>query len=94
MMPGNKKSDMAKFSFLMVLVPVLVANIVEMKSGEFTTEGTSFMVILAGFMTAFVSGYFACKRTINLVKKGNLAWFAVYCINIGIFSFLPGLNVI
>ena len=94
MMLGNKKSEIAKFSFLMVLVPVIGANLVEMKSGEFTTGGTSFMVILAGFITAFISGYFACKWMINLVKKGNLGWFAVYCVAIGIFSILLGLHVI
>jgi undecaprenyl-diphosphatase len=94
MMLGNKKADIAKFSFLMVLVPIIGANLVEMKSGEFNTGGTSFMVIMAGFITAFISGYFACKWMINLVKKGNLAWFAAYCIIIGVFSILLGLHVI
>jgi undecaprenyl-diphosphatase len=94
MMLGNKKADIAKFSFLMVLVPVIGANLIEMRSGDFTTEGTSFFVILTGFMTAFVSGYFACKWMINLVRKGNLGWFAVYCVFIGIFSILLGLHVI
>jgi undecaprenyl-diphosphatase len=93
-MLGNKKSDIAKFSFLMVLVPIIGANIIEMKSGDFSTEGTSFLIILTGFITAFVSGYFACKWMINLVKKGNLGWFAVYCIIVGIFSILLGLHVI
>ena len=94
MMLGNKKSEIAKFSFLMVLVPVIGANLLEMKSGDFPAEGTSFMIILAGFITAFVSGYFACKWMINLVMKGNLVWFAVYCIIVGIFSILFGLHVI
>ena len=94
MMLGNKKTDIAKFSFLMVLIPIIGANIVEMKSGDFSTEGTSFFVILIGFITAFISGYFACKWMINLVKKGNLIWFAVYCVAIGVFSILLGLNVI
>lgn len=94
MMLGNKKSDIAKFSFLMVLIPVIGANFIEMRTGEFTTEGTSFMIILSGFIIAFVSGYFACKWMINLVKKGNLGWFAVYCIIVGIFSILIGLHVI
>jgi undecaprenyl-diphosphatase len=94
MMLGNKKSEIAKFSFLMVLVPVIGANLIEMKSGDFTTEGTSFMVILAGFITAFISGYYACKWMINLVKRGNLGWFAVYCVLVGIFSILLGIHVI
>lgn len=93
MMIGNKKADIAKFSFLMVLIPIIGANIVEMKSGDFTSEGTSTFVILIGFITAFVSGYFACRWMINLVKKGNLVWFAVYCVAVGIFTILLGLHV-
>jgi undecaprenyl-diphosphatase len=94
MMIGNKKSDIAKFSFLMVLVPIVGANLVEMKTVDFSTEGTSFFIILTGFIVAFISGYFACKWMINLVKKGNLMWFAIYCTIVGIFSILLGLHVI
>ena len=43
MMLGNRKADIAKFSFLMVLIPIIGANLVEMKSGDFSTEGTSFL---------------------------------------------------
>jgi undecaprenyl-diphosphatase len=93
-MLGNKKSDIARFSFLMVLVPVIGANLVEMKAGDYSTEGTSFLIIIVGFITAFISGYFACKWMINLVRKGNLLWFAVYCVVIGLFSILLGLHVI
>jgi undecaprenyl-diphosphatase len=94
MMLGNKKADIAKFSFLMVLIPIVGANLVEMKSGDFNSGGTSLTVIIAGFVTAFISGYLACKWMINLVKKGNLGWFALYCIAVGIFSILLGLHVI
>ena len=93
MMIGNKKSEIAKFSFLMVLVPIIGANLVEMKSGGSSLEGTSFLIIFIGFVTAFISGYFACKLMINLVKKGSLVWFAIYCIAVGVFSILLGLNV-
>jgi len=92
-MLGNKKSDIAKFSFLMVLIPIIGANVLEMTSGDFTREGTSFIVIMVGFLTAFITGYLACKWMINIVKKGTLKWFAVYCILAGIFSLLLGLHV-
>lgn len=94
MMLGNKKTDIAKFSFLMVLIPVIGANLVEMRKGNFSTEGTSFWVILLGFVTAFITGYLACKWMINLVRKGNLTWFAIYCVLIGLFSILIGFHVI
>jgi undecaprenyl-diphosphatase len=92
MMLGNKKSDIAKFSFLMVLIPVIGANLVEMTTGDFSKEGTSFFIIFIGFLTAFISGYFACKWMISIVKKGNLKWFAIYCIIVGIYSILLGIN--
>lgn len=94
MMLGNKKSEIAKFSFLMVLVPIIGANILELTSGEFSKEGTSFFVIMVGFLVAFVSGYLACKWMISIVKKGSLKWFVIYCILAGIFSILLGLHVI
>ena len=94
MVIGNKKSDIAKFSFLMVLIPVIGANLAELKSGDFSVEGTSALIILIGFITAFISGYYACKWMINLVKKGKLLWFAVYCVFVGVFSILLGLHVI
>jgi undecaprenyl-diphosphatase len=94
MMLGNKKSEIAKFSFLMVLIPIIGANLLELTSGEFSKEGTSFFVIIVGFLTAFVSGYLACKWMINIVKKANFKWFAIYCVLVGIFSILLGLNVI
>jgi len=93
-MLGNKKSDIAKFSFLMVLIPVIGANLLELKTGNMPTEGASLFVILIGFFVAFISGYLACKWMINLVRKGNLLWFAVYCILVAVFSILLGLHVI
>jgi undecaprenyl-diphosphatase len=91
---GNKKSEIAKFSFLMVLAPIIGANLLELKTGDLSTEGTSLYVILIGFLVAFISGYLACKWMINLVRKGNLIWFAIYCILASIFSILLGLHVI
>jgi len=94
MMLGVKKEVIAKFSFLMVLVPIIGANLMELKSGNISTAGTPFIAIVLGFIAAFVSGYFACKWMINLVKKGNLIWFAIYSVAAGIFSILLGLHVI
>lgn len=93
-MLGNKKSDIARFSFLMVLIPIIGANFIEIMSGNFTKEGTTFFVIAVGFMTALISGYLACKWMITIVKRGNLKWFAVYCVLVGVYSLLLGLNVI
>lgn len=93
MMIGNKKSELARFSFLMVIVPILGANFLEIVSGEFARTGTSVPVILAGSLAAFVTGYLACRWMVSLVRKGNLKWFALYCLIIGIYTILLGTNV-
>ena len=67
---GIKKEDVAKFSFLMVLVPVIGANLLDLFGTDTLTENRpGSIVLITGFITAFISGLFACKWMINLVKK-------------------------
>jgi undecaprenyl-diphosphatase len=87
---GNKKEDLAKFSFLMVLLPVIGANILEIVSGDVTTGSAGISVVLIGFLAAFISGYFACKWMIGLVKRSKLIWFSIYCAIIGLLSVFLG----
>ena len=90
LMIGNSKNEVAKFSFLMVLIPVLGANFLEVVSGEMNTTCYWIWIILIGFITAFVSGYLACRWMIGLVKRSKLIWFSVYCAVIGLLSILLG----
>jgi len=84
LMIGNDKTSLAKFSFLMVLVPVLGANLLELITGESAgSMGISLLVLVIGFASAFISGYIACKWMISLVKKSKLIWFSIYCLVIG-----------
>jgi undecaprenyl-diphosphatase len=90
LMIGNKKEEIAKFSFLMVMIPVIGANLLEIFSGEVTTSTTGVGVIIIGFITAFVSGYLACRWMIELVKRSKLIWFSIYCTIVGLLSVLLG----
>ena len=81
---GNKKSQMAQFSFLMVIPPILgeaLLDIVKgMKDGMESVMGSiELLPLLVGFFTAFVSGVVACKWMISIVRKGKLIYFAYYC---------------
>ena len=82
---GVKKEDVAQFSFLMVLVPILGEAFLELVSGEFAGEssGIGGLPLLLGFVAAFLSGLFACTLMINIVKKAKLWWFAIYCVIAG-----------
>lgn len=90
LMIGNKKEEIAKFSFLMVLIPVIGANLLEIFSGEVTSSTTGVGVIIIGFITAFASGYLACRWMIELVKRSKLIWFSIYCTIVGLLSVLLG----
>lgn len=81
LMLGVKKSAVAQFSFLMVLVPILGEAFLELVGGDFSVaeSGLSGLSLSLGFVTAFLSGLFACTLMINLVKKAKLWGFAIYC---------------
>ena len=83
---GNNKENVARFSFLMVLVPILGEAFLDMMKGGFAPaeSGISMLALVVGFLAAFISGYIACSWMLNLVKKGKLIWFAVYCFVVGI----------
>lgn len=91
---GNDKEKVAKFSFLMVLIPILGEAFLDLVKGDFTSTESSIPVasLIAGFVAAFICGCIACKWMINLVKKGKLIYFAYYCAIVGaiavIYSFV------
>ncbi|MBA7514779.1 Undecaprenyl-diphosphatase [subsurface metagenome] len=84
---GIKKEEVAKFSFLMIVIPVIGANLKDVFSGDFTdAAGVGLIPIVIGFFTAFISGLLACKWMINLVKRGKLVNFSAYCFLLGNLS--------
>lgn len=77
---GVRREVMAQFSFLMVLVPILGETFLEVAGGEFGASSVGAIPLVLGFVSAFVSGLFACRVMIALVKKAKLSWFALYCL--------------
>ncbi len=83
----NKKEGIAKFSFLMVLVPIIAANLKDLMDGKLSeNSGVSAIALIVGFFAAFISGLLACKWMIGIVKKDKLIYFAIYCFVVGSFS--------
>jgi undecaprenyl-diphosphatase len=86
---GIKREEIARFSFLMVLIPIIGANVLDILSYNSSVNAeVSIPVLFAGFIAAFISGLIACKWMINLVKKGKLIYFAIYCLIIGIIAII------
>ena len=81
---GVKRSNMAQFSFLMVLVPILGEAFLDVMGGDMAASSTGFLPLAVGFVAAFISGLFACKVMIALVRKAQLKWFGLYCALVGL----------
>ena len=87
---GVRRDVMAQFSFLMVLVPILGEAFLEVVGGDFTASSVGALPLVLGFISAFISGLFACKVMIALVKKAKLSWFALYCAIVALCIFIFG----
>jgi len=84
----NGRDRVARFSFLMVLIPIIGAALLDILSlSDSPGEGSiSVVSLITGFVAAYISGFIACRWMISLVRKGNLYWFALYCAVVGIVS--------
>lgn len=90
---GVKKESVAQFSFLMVLIPILgeaFLDLLKLLGGEMTIT-IGWLPLLLGFIAAFLTGCFACRFMLNIVRRQKLIYFAVYCLCVGIFAIVYGL---
>ena len=92
-MLGDKRSKVAYFSFLMVIIPILGEALLDLKELVMTPsqqgdDSVEVVTLLVGFFSSFLVGCCACKWMINLVKKGKLVWFSIYCVIMGIICIL------
>ena len=89
---GDKKEKLAQFSFLMVIPPILGEALLDgmkiVKGASEASVDVSLMALIVGFLSAFVFGCLACKWMIDIVKKGKLIYFAIYCALVGLATLL------
>ena len=84
---GDKRDKIAQFSFFMVIIPILgeaMLGVKDLIGGEGMGQSVGILPLAIGFIAAFVVGCIACKWMIDIVKKGKLVWFALYCLAVGI----------
>ena len=91
---GVDKTKATRFSFLMVLIPILGASLLKAKDYFEAPEvagDISSMALIVGFFAAFISGFLACRWMIKLVRHGKLTYFAIYCLIVGALAILSSL---
>lgn len=92
-MLGDKRSKVAYFSFLMVIIPILGEALLDLKELVVTPSqqgdtSVGVLALLVGFFSSFVVGCCACKWMISLVNRGKLVWFSIYCVIMGVICIL------
>ncbi|MCK5461542.1 MAG: undecaprenyl-diphosphate phosphatase, partial [Bacteroidales bacterium] len=88
---GNRREEAARFSFLMVILPIIAANFIDLLGREPTaSEAVGWFPLLVGFIAAFVSGLIACRWMLSIVRKGKLLYFGLYCLVIGSIAIIFG----
>lgn len=89
---GDRRDKVASFSFLMVVIPILGECLLDIKDmmdpANTAQAAVGAMPLIIGFVSAFVVGCAACSWMLNLVKKGKLVWFALYCVVMGVICML------
>ncbi len=87
---GVERSKAARFSFLMVLIPILGASLLELMDYAENPSAHSIntLSLILGFLAAFVSGFIACKWMVKIVKNGKLTYFAIYCFIVGLIAII------
>ena len=93
LLTGVKRENMAQFSFLMVLIPIIGEQSLDLLKAALGSEsalggGVGVLPLALGFVSAFISGLFACKVMIALVKRAKLLWFALYCLLVAALIFI------
>lgn len=86
---GVKREEAADFSFLMVIPVIAGAMLLEIAKIISTgLADTAYIHLAIGFFTSFISGYFAIKYLIELLKSKGIWPFGWYCLALGIFGLI------
>ena len=92
LLSGVKREVMAQFSFLMVLIPIIgeqSLDLLKVALGKEAFGGSvGALALVLGFVAAFLAGVFACKVMVAIVRKAKLSWFALYCLLVAVLIFV------
>jgi undecaprenyl-diphosphatase len=89
---GVKREEAARFSFLLSVLVIIGAALVDAKelpaglaSGAVDRTG-----LLLGFIAAVLTGILAIHVVLWMLKRARLAWFAAYCVALGVVALIVG----
>lgn len=88
MLLGMKQETALRFSFLLY-IPVSLGTFI-LKVTDIFSEGAGemFLPYTVSFIAALVTTYFSLRWFMNIMERGNLIYFSIYCFVVGSFVFL------
>ena len=78
----------------MGIPPILgeaLLDVMKMMKGEDVMGNIEALPLMVGFVAAFLAGCVACKWMINIVKRGKLIYFGIYCAIVGVITIICSL---
>lgn len=92
LLQGVDRSKIARFSFLMVIPPIVGASLLDIKDVSISEyQNSEIMAMFIGFIAAFLTGLLACRWMIAIVKNSKLMYFAIYCFIVGVIAIISGI---
>ena len=84
------KEEAANYAFMLFIPAVIGAFILELDNITtiFTIDSASIACYLAAFLVSMFTTYFAFKILLNIIRKGKLSYFSIYCVIVGILAII------
>jgi undecaprenyl-diphosphatase len=76
----------ADFSFLMAIPLITGAGLVEARHASVDIAQVGAVPLLVGCLVAFISGVFAIRFLVAMLRRGRFHAFAPYCFAVGLFT--------
>lgn len=84
---GVKREEAARYSFLLAIPIIFGAGLLQLaKLVKASVVGTQLLFLIAGFLSAAISGYLAIRVLLAYLQRGRLYVFAAYCWLVGLVS--------
>lgn len=83
---GLNREAAGRFSFLLSVPAIIGASLLEFDISKITNIGATPFIV--GIGVSFIVGLLALKITMTLVRRGNLSYFAPYCLLAGILTII------
>ena len=86
MATGTRRESAAEFSFLMSIPIIIAALVFEVVSSGGVTMSVNWLQMSLAFVVALVSGIFAIKFMLAIVREVKLYWFSLYLVVLAIIT--------